>query len=71
MTAARYAPIPFGFILSGLISRLVSGIAAGRAAGTAEGMLELWMRNRAMATPALRIVAQIAPRRAARLVRAA
>ena len=43
MIPARFAPILFGFILSGLMSLIVSGIATFRAIGLAEGVFGLWI----------------------------
>lgn len=40
---ARYAPVLFGFILSGLMSLAVSGIATVRNAGFVDGLLDLWV----------------------------
>ncbi len=42
MIPAKYGPILFGAILSGLMSLLVSGIATFRALGTATGFLHFW-----------------------------
>ncbi len=43
MIPARFAPILFGLILSGLMSLIVSGIATFRAAGLSEGFVGLWL----------------------------
>ncbi len=43
MIPARYAPILFGLILSGLMSCMVSGIATLRATGLGAGVFALWM----------------------------
>jgi hypothetical protein len=40
---ARFAPLLFGFILSGLMSFAVSGIATGRNAGRVDGFFGLWI----------------------------
>ena len=40
---ARFAPILFGFILSGLMSLLVSGIATFRNAGLVDGFFGIWV----------------------------
>ena len=40
---SRFAPILFGFVLSGLMSCLVSGIATLRAAGPVSGFAQLWV----------------------------
>ena len=42
MIPARYAPIVFGLILSGLMSLIVSGIATLRAVGLAPDVFGLW-----------------------------
>jgi len=42
MIPARFAPLAFGFVLSGLMSLLVSGIATLRHAGLADGFASLW-----------------------------
>ncbi|MGI9500835.1 MAG: DUF2798 domain-containing protein, partial [Geminicoccaceae bacterium] len=38
----RYAPILFGFLLSGMMSFVVSGIATLRAIGAIEGFIGFW-----------------------------
>lgn len=43
MLPARYAPILFGFILSGLMSLLVSAISTLRAVGPGADFLDLWV----------------------------
>lgn len=40
---ARFAPLLFGFILSGLMSFVVSGIAMLRNAGLVDGFFGLWV----------------------------
>lgn len=42
MIPAKYGPILFGAILSGLMSLLVSGISTFRAIGPATGFLHFW-----------------------------
>ncbi|QBK06193.1 DUF2798 domain-containing protein [Hylemonella gracilis] len=42
MLPARYAPVLFGFILSGLMSLLVSAISTLRAVGPEADFLALW-----------------------------
>ena len=73
MIPARYAPILFGFFLSGLMSSLVSGIATVRAVGLTEGVAGLWLGNWlsswAVAFPAVLVVAPLARRVVARLTR--
>jgi len=43
MLPARFAPVLFGLILSGLMSLVVSGISTYRATGLVEGFLVLWI----------------------------
>ncbi|WP_066708913.1 DUF2798 domain-containing protein [Curvibacter delicatus] len=43
MLPERYAPVLFGFILSGLMSLVVSAIATFRAAGPRADFLPLWL----------------------------
>ncbi len=43
MMPARFAPVLFGFILSGLMSFVVSGIATVRATGLVSGFAGLWV----------------------------
>jgi hypothetical protein len=70
---ARYAPILFGLILSGLMSCIVSGIATFRAVGLPPGFFVLWMTawapSWAVAFPAVLVVAPITRRIVARLTR--
>ncbi len=71
---ARYAPILFGFILSGLMSFLVSGIATFRAAGLADGFITTWigawLPSWFIAFPVVLVVAPIARRLVGLLVKA-
>ena len=73
MIPARYAPILFGFILSGMMSALVSAIATFRAVGMGEGVAGLWLgtwlSSWAVAFPAVLVVAPFARRLVARLTR--
>ncbi|PWJ21929.1 DUF2798 domain-containing protein [Jannaschia seohaensis] len=73
MIPARFAPILFGLILSGLMSLLVSGIAMIRAVGLTEGAQILWSGNWPsswlVAFPAVLLVAPLTRRVVARLVR--
>ena len=77
MVPARFAPILFGLVLSGLMSLLVSGIATLRAVGlSGDGeagfvaiWLGSWLSSWAVAFPAVLIVAPVARRLVARLVR--
>lgn len=43
MLPARYAPLLFGFILSGLMSLLVSGVSTLRTVGFQPAVLSLWL----------------------------
>ena len=43
MIPARYAPVLFGLLLSGLMSLIVSGIATWQAAGLSPSFPLLWM----------------------------
>lgn len=74
MIPARYSPILFGLILSGLMSCLVSCISTLRIVGPAEGFFGSWMSawsfGWAVAFPAVLIVAPITRRLVAGLVRA-
>lgn len=74
MIPARFAPILFGLILSGLMSSLVSGIATLRAVGLVQGLGTLWLGNWlsswAVAFPAVLVVAPVTRRLVARLTRA-
>jgi hypothetical protein len=75
MIPKRLEPIVFGFILSGLMSLLVSGIATVRITGPGAGFLGEWMTSWLsswlVAFPAVLVVAPLARRLVARLVRAA
>jgi hypothetical protein len=72
MFAKKYAPVLFGFILSGLMSLLVSGIATVRAIGMAPDIVGTWMGGWltawAVAFPIVLIVAPLAQRLVRRLV---
>ncbi len=74
MIPARFAQIAFGFILSGLMSLLVSGISTLRAVGLNEAFVGLWLSNWTaswlVAFPAVLVVAPLARRLVAKLVRA-
>ncbi|MCZ4258017.1 DUF2798 domain-containing protein [Sulfitobacter sp. G21635-S1] len=73
MIPARYAPILFGLILSGLMSCMVSGIATLRATGLGAGVFALWMgawtTSWAIAFPAVLLVAPLTRRLVSKLVR--
>lgn len=74
MIPARFAPILFGFILSGLMSLIVSGLSTFRALGLGNGFGAAWMGNWAVswavAFPVVLLVAPITRRIVARLVSA-
>lgn len=76
MVPARFAPVLFGLLLSGLMSLIVSGIATLRAVGFAgeAGFAGIWMGSWlfswAVAFPAVLVVAPLARRLVARLTRA-
>ena len=73
MIPARFAPILFGLVLSGLMSLIVSGIATLRAAGLGEGVAPLWMgswaSSWAVAFPTVLVVGPLTRRIVARLTR--
>jgi hypothetical protein len=73
MIPARFAPILFGFILSGLMSFMVSGIATARTVPIDAAFLGIWIAgwlpSWALAFPAVLIVAPITRRIVARMVR--
>ena len=71
----RYAPVLFGFILSGLMSLIVSGIATARNAGLADGFVTLWflawLPSWLVAFPTVLIVAPVTRRLVGLLVKPA
>ena len=73
MFPARFAPVLFGLILSGLMSCMVSGISTLRAVGLAEGFFAKWMTSWgiswAIAFPVVLVVAPITRRIVAMLTR--
>jgi uncharacterized membrane protein len=73
MIPARFAPILFGLLLSGMMSLIVSGIATLRALGMVDGLvaswLGSWLFSWAVAFPTVLIVAPLARRIVARLTR--
>ena len=75
MIPARFAPILFGLVLSGLMSLIVSGIATLRAAGLGEGVAALWMgswaSSWAVAFPTVLVVGPLARRAVGRLTQPA
>jgi Protein of unknown function (DUF2798) len=68
----KYAPILFGFILSGLMSLLVSGIATLRAVGVVPDFVSTWIAGWstawAIAFPIVLIVAPLTRKLVQRLV---
>ncbi len=74
MIPARFAPIVFGFILSGLMSLMVSGIATFRALPPntpfAPEWMGSWLSAWAVAFPAVLVVAPLTRRLVAKLVTA-
>lgn len=66
MIPQRFAPILFGFILSGLMSLLVSGIATWQALGLVDGFIGLWvgawLNAWLVAFPAVLVIAPITRR---------
>ncbi|MEL6464243.1 MAG: DUF2798 domain-containing protein [Pseudomonadota bacterium] len=66
MIPARYAPIVFGFILSGMMSFLVSGISTVLSMGMVSAFwgqwILAWLPSWAVAFPIVLIVAPIARR---------
>ncbi|SDY46952.1 Protein of unknown function [Jannaschia faecimaris] len=71
MIPPRFAPILFGFILSGFMSFLVSAIATVRTVGLVEGFISssigAWLFSWAVAFPTVLVVAPITRRIVARL----
>jgi len=71
---ARFAPLLFGFILSGLMSFVVSGIAMLRNAGLVDGFFGLWVNawlpSWAFAFPVVLFVAPITRRLVGMMVKA-
>lgn len=72
MIPARFGPILFGFILSGLMSCIVSGIATFRVLEDGAAFLAPWMNSWmyswAVAFPTVLVVGPITRRIVARLV---
>jgi hypothetical protein len=72
MIPARFAPILFGFILSGLMSCMVSGLSTFRALGLIDGFMGHWLGNWALswaiAFPVVLVVAPITRSIVARMV---
>jgi hypothetical protein len=74
MIPRKFAPVLFGFILSGLMSFVVSGVATMRAAGPVPGFMGLWigawLTSWLIAFPIVLVVAPLARRAVDRLVAA-
>ena len=72
MIPARFAPVLFGLILSGMMSCMVSGLSTARALGLDAEFFGTWMGNWAVswaiAFPVVLVVAPITRRIVARLV---
>jgi hypothetical protein len=70
--AARWAPVLFGFVLSGLMSLLVSGISTYRAVGPIDDFVAVWtgawLAAWLVAFPVVLVVAPLARRAVAVLV---
>jgi Protein of unknown function (DUF2798) len=66
MLPAKFAPVLFGLILSGLMSLLVSGISTLRAVGWVDGFgglwLGAWLTAWLVAFPVVLVVAPLARR---------
>lgn len=73
MIPARFAPVLFGFVLSGMMSFIVSGIATFRATGLGDGFMGLWMSSWAsswlVAFPTVLVVAPLTRRLVARMTK--
>ncbi|MEP2642540.1 DUF2798 domain-containing protein [Roseobacter sp.] len=73
MIPARYQHILFGLILSGLMSFLVSGIATLRTLGPIDGFFPVWIMtwlpSWSVAFPTVLVVAPLARRLVAKMVR--
>ncbi len=74
MIPARFAPVAFGFVLSGPMSLLVSGISTYQFVGPADGFVgrwsAAWLTSWLVAFPVVLIVAPLARRIVQRLVAA-
>ena len=71
MIPARYAPVLFGFLLSGLMSLIVSAVATLRAVGLPPDVaglwLSAWLSSWLVAIPVVLVVAPVARRLVARI----
>lgn len=74
MIPARFAPIVFGFMVSGMMSCVVSGIATLKALGFVEDLFSQWMSawvfSWSVAFPTIWIVAPLVRRMVARMTTA-
>jgi hypothetical protein len=74
MIPARYGPVLFSFILSGVMSLLVSGISTFRAVPVDQGFWGLWagawLTGWLVAFPAVMLAAPLARKVVARIVAA-
>ncbi|MCX7565729.1 DUF2798 domain-containing protein [Sulfitobacter sp. F26169L] len=74
MIPARFAPVLFGFILSGLMSCMVSAIATFRVIDAGDTFVSAWMASWifswAVAFPTVLLVAPVTRRIVARIVAA-
>ncbi|WP_420004792.1 DUF2798 domain-containing protein [Arenibacterium sp. LLYu02] len=62
MIPARYAPILFGFLLSGLMSFIVTGVATLRALGLSPDLMSKWLSAWSFGWPvAFVVVLGVAP----------
>lgn len=72
MIPAHFAPLLFGFILSGLMSWLVSGVAISRNVGFGDGLMQLWLNawlpSWLIAFPTVLVLAPLARRIVSRVV---
>ena len=66
MLPARWSPVLFALLLSGMMSLIVSGVATLRAVGLPAGFVGLWLTSWlsswAVAFPAVLVVAPLARR---------
>ena len=73
MIPRRFEPVVFGLVLSGLMLLIVSGVATLRVAGLTPAFptqwLGAWLPSWAIAFPAVLIVAPLARRLVARVLR--
>lgn len=73
MIPARYAPLLFGFLLSGMQSCIISGVATLSALGLPPDFLERWMsawlHSWAVAFPAVLVIAPFTRHLVGRLTR--